>query len=179
MSKNAELLLSSITQYYDKHPGNKALLEPIVHGEFDVSLRVLDWFITHYAKEKNVVYWIDPSTLALYHAPAANLKKVHVYLDYRAQLKSYSKFFFDPFRRHERISFVLQGRPLKSIETTIGQLNFFRWVFQNNVLGYVRAHKAVIEEHISKHQKALDKQTVTVRTMTPLSQQTRSFLRFD
>lgn len=180
MSKNSELLLSSIIQYYDKHPTHKALLEHIINGDFDVSLRVLDWFITHYAKEKNIVYWIDPATLTLYQSPAANLKKIHVYLDYRAQLKSYSKFFFDPFRRHERISFILQTRPIKTIETTIGQLNFFRWVFQNNILGFVRLHKEAIEEHISKNQKSPDKNTSpTMRTMAPLTQQTRSFLRFD
>lgn len=179
MSKNSELLLSSIIQYYNKHPTHKALLEHIVNGEFDVSLRVLDWFITHYAKEKNIVYWIDPTTLSLYHSPAANLKKIHVYLDYRAQLKSYSKFFFDPFRRHERITFILQTRPIKTIETTIGQLNFFRWVFQNNILEYVRLHKEAIEEHITKNQKSPDKTTPSARTLTPLTQQTRSFLRFD
>ena len=181
MSKNADLLLSSISQYYDKNPANKLLLEQLISGEYDISLRIIDWFITHYAKDKNVVYWLDPVQFTLHASPAAHLKKVHVYLDYRAQLKSYSKFFFDPFRRHERITFIIQNRPLKTVETTIGQLNFFRWVFQNNLLAYIKAHKQEIEEHVSQHQQNTESKSkgTPTRMLTPLSQQTRSFLRFD
>ena len=179
MSKNAELLLSSISHYYDKNPPYKLLLEKLITGEADISLRIIDWFITHYAKDKNSVYWLDPVQLTLHDAPAAHLKKVHVYLDYRAQLKSYSKFFFDPFRRHERITFIIQNRPLQTVETTIGQLNFFRWVFQNNLLDYIRAHKQAIEEHVSQHQKTTPDTKNAKRIIAPLSQQTRSFLRFD
>lgn len=176
MSKNAELLLGSIIQFYERHPHYKQLLETIISGEYEISLRLIDWFITHYAKEQNVVYWIDPQ-LNIHNTPAANLKKLHIYLDYRAQLKAYSKFFFDPFRRHERISFVISQRPIKSIETTIGQLNFFRWIFQNNILEYIRNHKEAIEEHISKHQKTPVKSPS--RNVAPITQQTRSYLRFD
>jgi hypothetical protein len=63
-----------------------------------------------------------------------NIKKINVYLDYRAQLKSYTKLYFDTFRRHERISFYIDND--KMIETTLGQLNFFRWIFNNNILLY-------------------------------------------
>ena len=58
--------------------------------------------------------------------------------------KASSKQQFDPFRRRDRISFFYQ--PDRSFETTIGQLNFFRWMLQNQVLEYVTEHAAEIEK---------------------------------
>lgn len=61
--------------------------------------------------------------------------------------------FFDPFRRHERISFVVDQNPLTVIETTVGQLNFFRWATENEVINYVFTKLADIELHMAKYQK--------------------------
>jgi hypothetical protein len=58
-----------------------------------------------------------------------------MHTDYRAQLKSFSKMFFDPFRRHERIIYSLSDG--SELETTIGQLNLFRWFFKNNIYEYI------------------------------------------
>jgi hypothetical protein len=70
---------------------------------------------------------------------------------------------FDPFRRHERINFVLdtkvaQGTTPRVIETTVGQLNFFRWALQNHVIEYIHQYLPQIEGHMSMHQtKKTDK----------------------
>ena len=63
---------------------------------------------------------------------ARKYKKVNLYLNYRAQLKSYAKLNFDTFRRHNRITFYINKND--TITTTIGQLNFFRWAFNNNII---------------------------------------------
>lgn len=151
-TKSQELLLLSITNYYKKSPEKKILLDKIIQSDYKISLRVIDWFITHYTRDKNVVIWIDNDHLVDTPVNFQNLKIFNIYLEYRTQLKSYTKLFFDPFRRHDRISFTICQHPLKEIETTIGQLNFFRWIFQNNILQYIEKHQEAIEEEMTKYQ---------------------------
>lgn len=157
LTKGSDLLLSFLTQFYQKNPAYLKLFEKIITGEYDISLRVIDWFITHYAKCHNIVYWIDDKNKIIYDDLiniSPEYRKFHLYLDYRSQLKSYSKLHFDPFRRHERISFVIENKPLKAIETTVGQLNFFRWIFQNHILDYLINHKKQVEKEMSNEQNS-------------------------
>ena len=155
------LLLTSLTAHYQKNKNHRQILYEINEGISPVSLRAIDWFVTHYAKLKSVLYWIPDSAGAswLKHAPptsgasAEQYRKFNLYLEYRAQLKAYTKLYFDPFRRHERITFVLEQQPLRTIETTIGQLNFFRWALQQHVIDYISKHLSEIENHMALHNK--------------------------
>lgn len=156
MVNGTDLLLNSLTTYYGKHSKHRDALYDIVTGVSPLSLRVIDWFVTHYAKIRNVTYWINDLDGTFSEEPTSDIKyrKFNVYLDTRAQLKSYTKLHFDPFRRHERISFILETSPtIKLIETTVGQLNFFRWALQNHLLDYIKNHLVEIEEHMSSYQK--------------------------
>ena len=139
MTKNncQELLLSSLNQYYNNNIENKELFNNIINGKHKLSLRLIDWFVTHYARNNNIYYWTNNIEIFEQFPDNYNdnnIKKVNIYLDYRAQLKSYTKLYFDTFRRHQRITFYINDNI--SIETTIGQLNFFRWIFSNNILEY-------------------------------------------
>ena len=50
------------------------------------------------------------------------------YPSYQKQLKNYGKLLFDPFcRTKHKFNF-------KGIDTSIGQLNFFKWLFENNLV---------------------------------------------
>lgn len=154
MSNGSTLLLTSLTSFYKKNPTYCEVLYDIVTGNSMLSLRIIDWFVTHYAKVHNTVYWIDDGNGEIHDYPVGDIRKFNVYLDTRAQLKSYTKLNFDPFRRHERISFILDTKPsMKVIETTVGQLNFFRWALQNKLIDYIRAHMEEIEHHMASYQK--------------------------
>jgi hypothetical protein len=59
-----------------------------------------------------------------------NNRHVIVYLAYKSHLKAYSKKMFDPFCRWKRIQFM-------GMDTTVGQLNFFEWAIQDEVLNYL------------------------------------------
>jgi hypothetical protein len=87
--------------------------------------------VTNYAKTHNVVI----------QSPVASLP-LNVYRQYRMQLKAYSKQQFDPFRRRDRILFHFGS---ENLETTVGQLNFFRWMIENRIMEYVEAHMDAIE----------------------------------
>ena len=146
------LLLTSLTQYYQQHPEYAHKLKDILNGVSPVSLRIVDWFVTHYAKKQNVNYWLTTDKTHYYTIvpTQTNVLKFYLYVDYRAQLKSYTKLLFDPFRRHERISFIIQSKPLEVIETTVGQLNFFRWAFENHVIDYMTEKLETIEQDMAQ-----------------------------
>lgn len=135
-----DLLMLSLSKYYTKSTINKIL--PIIEGESNISLRLIDWFVTNYSKKYNTV------VTKLHNN---NIIHFNVYLSYRSQLKAYSKQSFDPFRRRDRITFFYDKE--NSIETTIGQLNFFRWIIQNDILDYIIQNLKDIEADMINIQK--------------------------
>jgi hypothetical protein len=58
---------------------------------------------------------------------------------------------FDPFRRRDRIRFFYTKDDF--IDTTIGQLNLFRWILTNGILSYIYDHKGDIEEDMMQAQR--------------------------
>ena len=95
----------------------------IINGKSDISLRILDWFVTKYSKKR-----IDCGV-------SKDSDMFDVRVSYKSQLKSYKKRYFDPFRRRRK--FVYYFSNTKSINTTLGQLNFFKWAITNNIIEYV------------------------------------------
>jgi len=154
-----ELLLSSLTSFYNKNDNYKYLLKSIIDGKHQLSLRMIDWLVTIYSKNNNVIYWISNDNDNIYNSLPDECsiinnnkyKKINLYLDYRAQLKSFKKINFDSFRRHDRITFILDYNNELSIETTIGQLNFFKWAFSNKVINYAVLNQKIIYENMSKN----------------------------
>lgn len=145
------LLLESLMEYYSK---NIHILTSIITQKNTLSLRILDWLVTNYAKKHNVVYTIRKNNTN---------SNFNIYLDYKNQLKAYSKKYFDPFCRRERIIINIKDLSWKIIDndcdsynkqktsenqliTTVGQLNFFKWFIENNVLNYAIENI----EHIDK-----------------------------
>ncbi len=136
-----DLLMVSLSRFYSE-PSNMSQVLSYITCASGVSLRLIDWFVTNYAKRHNVVI------------RRSNRAHFNVYLSYRAQLKAYSKQLFDPFRRRDRI--IFHYTPERSIETTIGQLNFFRWMLENGVLDYVVMHADEIEQDMLHAQRGDD-----------------------
>ena len=66
-----------------------------------------------------------------------------MYVDYKLKLRAYSKKRFDPFCRWDRIT--IPYKEGKSIQTTIGQLNFFKWALENGVISYIEENYMTIE----------------------------------
>ena len=81
---------------------------------------------------------------------------INVFQSYKSQLKAYSKKKFDPFCRRNRINFNCNG---KIIDTTIGQLNFFKWAINNLILDYILINKKDIENDMNTSLKNIKKQS--------------------
>jgi len=110
----------------------------IINGESKISLRIVDWFSTNYAKKFFTIY------------ETALIPRFRVYNDYKLKLKAYSKRRFDPFCRWDRIK-VPFGDKEFSIETTIGQLNFFKWAIENKVIQYIENNYEDIETDMNNN----------------------------
>ena len=122
-----------------KNDGYLNRMLKIITGESKISLRIVDWFATNYAKKYYTLYPIDNNQ--------GNVIRFKVYFDYKLKLKAYSKKRFDPFCRWDRISIPYKNGTC--IETTIGQLNFFKWAIENKVIEYIESNYDTIENDMN------------------------------
>lgn len=85
-------------------------------------------------------------------------------MNYKNQLKAYSKKLFDPFCRRERISFQIPGH--EAFLTTVGKLNFFRWAIEKGILDYIKGHQPEIEKEMNAAMREQAKKPSTTRDST-------------
>jgi hypothetical protein len=144
-----DLLLNNLMSFYDNVDNIDKMLG-IINGASKISLRIVDWFATNYAKKNYTVYNINNTTYT---------KRFKVYVDYKLKLKAYSKKRFDPFCRWERINVPYKDGNM--IQTTIGQLNFFKWALENKVIDYIEEHYNVIEADMNNRNSTSRKKEQT------------------
>ncbi|NDB85557.1 MAG: hypothetical protein EB127_23070 [Alphaproteobacteria bacterium] len=132
-----ELIVMSLQTFYSNRKDLPEILE-LLQGTSAISLRLIDWFVTNYAKRHSIGYLLGG-------------QEFMVYMNYKSQLKAYSKKLFDPFCRRERIMFSLPGIP--AFVTTVGKLNFFRWAIENNIIEYTVSNMEIIEKDMNSSLK--------------------------
>jgi hypothetical protein len=149
------LLMKSLTDFY-KNPYYIEQIKSIIDQNSVISLRILDWFITNYSKKHRTII-------------SANYKTIDVYQNYKLQLKSFSKKSFDPFCRKNKIIFYYNDD--EYIETSCGQLCFFRWCFEYDILNYVKQNLSIIEQDMknSLKNKKSNEQSDSFQKRQPLS----------
>jgi hypothetical protein len=158
-----ELIIASLQRFYSGHDNLNEIVE-LLKGTSDVSLRLIDWFVTNYSKAHSTSYIL-------------NSQEFVVYMNYKNQLKAYSKKLFDPFCRRERISFQIPGH--EAFLTTVGKLNFFRWAIEKGILDYIKGHQTEIEKEMNAAMREQTKQRsepstrdTTASTVTTVSAST-------
>ena len=205
LTQNDCLMISLRRFYSNKEELLENKIKPILEGKSKISLRLIEHFIIKYCKDNFTIYTKKNGEMFIVHH------------DYKAQLDSYSKDQFDPFKRANHIIFQygikkfyysnkiemngldvntqiimhdhsiknikdieindvilgLNGIPNKVIniyewnnentiylelehntglnislqlETTIAQLNFFKWIISNGILDYIESHFNTIKE---------------------------------
>jgi hypothetical protein len=123
-------------EYYKRDDNINKIL-PIINGDHKISLRLIDWFVTNYSKKYYTTYNVgDDKT------------RFKIYIDYKLKLKAYSKKRFDPFCRWDRI--IIPYQDDTSIQTTIGQLNFFKWALENKIIDHINDNLELIEKDMNK-----------------------------
>ena len=134
-----DLLLKNLMEFYKSNENLKNMLN-IINGESNISLRIVDWFVTNFAKKYYTVYELPMKEGRL------DTYRFKVYNEYKLKLKAYNKKRFDPFCRWERITIPYENN---FIETTIGQLNFFKWALENKIVDFIRENYDAIESDMN------------------------------
>lgn len=145
-----ELIIASLQRFYSGRDDLNEIVE-LLKGTSEVSLRLIDWFVTNFAKAHSTSYIL-------------NGQEFVVYMNYKNQLKAYSKKLFDPFCRRERISFQIPGH--EAFLTTVGKLNFFRWAIEKGILDYIKGHQPEIEKEMNAAMREQAKKPSTTRDST-------------
>ena len=113
-------LLTTLLDFY-KNEEYLETLKQIINREYIVqhnskklSIRLVNWFVTNYAKQHFTAYEIPQDEEG---------RRFFVWTNYKSTEDSYSKQMFDPYCRKDRV--LIPYKDNTSIETTIGQLHFF------------------------------------------------------
>jgi hypothetical protein len=142
-----DITLKNLYEFYLTND-NIHIILPIITSNSNISIRVIDWFVTNYAKKNNIIYELEDNN--------ENGILFNVYLQYKCQLKSYKKKIFDPFCRKEKIGFYYDE--FKCVITTIGQLNFFKWTIKYDVLKYIKNNlKDITDDMIATNKYFINK----------------------
>ena len=157
ISTQNDLLMKNLNAFYSNHSHFKKMLG-VINGESRISLRIVDWFATNYAKMNFSVYDIKNRW--------GEIERFNVYRDYKLKLKAYSKKRFDPFCRWERITIPYNNKEGQFIQTTIGQLNFFKWAIENRVIQH-------IEENYKEIENDMNTRNSTAKKVIPETNKTR------
>ena len=134
-----DLLMKNLMEFYQNRDNLQKMMH-IINGESKISLRIVDWFVTNFAKKYYTIYELPSKN-------TGDTYRFKVYHDYKLKLKAYSKKRFDPFCRWDRISIPYDDE--KIMETTIGQLNFFKWALENEVIRYIEENYETIEKDMN------------------------------
>jgi uncharacterized CHY-type Zn-finger protein len=144
----SDTLLKSLKTYLNNDRMDRIL--PILIGECKISIRVIEWFVTNYCKKNNIAFIKkDRDNKDIYF---------NVYLNYKAQLKSFNKDLFDPFcRGEELINFPIKDN--KYIVTNIPQLNFFKWALEFDILDFIDKNLDDIYKDMTENNSKAKKRT--------------------
>ncbi len=153
-----ELLLGNLMEFYTQE--NLKKLMNVVNGQSRISLRIIDWFVTNYAKKNFTVYSIPAKNrCSTIINGEENMERFKVFNQYKLELKAYNKSRFDPFCRRDRITIPVSGTT--GLVTTIGQLNFFKWAIENYVLDYIDENFDAIEADMNLRNSISKKKSQT------------------
>lgn len=108
-------------------------------------LRSFDWAVTNFTKGNQISYLkiSDDEKGAI----------IDPHLSYSSELNRGHRLLFDPFRRGSHIYFDADG---KNSHSTVGQLCFLKWCFENGVDKYVDENSEEIKKnmsHVSKKRR--------------------------
>lgn len=134
LSPKQKELYDSLKTFYTKSYLTDVLI-PIQTKQkpMPIRLRHLEHLVTSYADSHDVSYIRNGNDNFPWQ----------LYRSYQDQLLIFNKRYFDPCRRGQRVFFQVDD---VEIETTLAQLNFFRWAIQNKVIEWAIEHAQEIQE---------------------------------
>lgn len=128
------LLVRDLRAYFTE-ARTRAIIIPLISKSSPVSLRMLDWLVVNMAKGSTIVCPKENGT-----------GTCNIHSDYKVTLSVFKRAAFDPFRRYNRSTIVIDG---ETHVTTLGQVHFIYWAARNGILQYANNNCKAIEDHMS------------------------------
>jgi len=145
LKKKEKMLYDVVNDFFKKCPQEEVKkIISIIEGKYKISLRFLDWFVTRYC----YLYKTSIIITNIYNKE----NDFNINISYKAQLKSFKKKCFDPFKRKNKFYYSFGESNLilnNSILTTLGQLNFFKWALSFDIINYVEKNFEAINSKIN------------------------------
>ena len=95
ITSHESMILKSIESFYLNNQTSNIFIN-IITSDANISIRLIDYFITKYSKLHKISY-------------KYNDQIVNIYSSYKQQLKAYQKKHFDPFSRGDRIPYFINN----------------------------------------------------------------------
>ena len=186
------LILQPLIEFYSKKR-NMYILINILNGNSIISLRLIEYFVVNYVLKNKLKFNIKKynsspdfliNNLSELKFPKKDVKLENKYENlflvhdnYKSQLKQYNKKNFDPFCRSKRIKMCYDVTNEKSIhyfDTTVAQLNFFKWAISNYILDNILDNLKIIENAMSVYEKKIKMEKKTKKSNQDIQKRTKT-----
>lgn len=130
LKKKEKMLYDVLNDFFSKCDDKEIMtVIDIINGKYKISLRFLDWFVTRYC-------YLYKTSIQI-NNPYNKEQDFNINISYKAQLKSFKKKCFDPFKRKNKFYYTFDRKNTGYIIlTTLGQLNFFKWALGFGIIKY-------------------------------------------
>ena len=130
--------MSMLDEFYNNLDDNIIYkIIDIINRKSKISLRLIEWVVSKYSQNHVIeIYSYDGSPMNIYNS-------------YHIKTKVYEKKYFDLFRRVNVITYKFKNNDNMKIETTISQLNFFKWLLENNIFWYIEENRDKLSKLMS------------------------------
>jgi hypothetical protein len=185
------LILQPLVEFYSKQI-NMYILVNILNGSSIISLRLIEYFVVNYVLKNKLKfnksqyntdkkYLVNNLNGIVYKKQKKKVENTYdnifmVHDNYKSQLKQYNKKNFDPFCRSHRIKLFYDTKSKENhyFDTTVAQLNFFKWAISNNILDYILDNLEAIEEAMSNYEKYIKQEKKTKKTTPESKRRTKT-----
>lgn len=164
-----ESLKKKLLKYYSDQNKLEIVSKLVNESTYEgkkMSLRLIEWGISNYAKQHYVVYNLEQLNVK----GVTETVRFKLNDNYTTKLNGYHKHFFDPCCREERITIPYGENTF--METTLGQLNFFHWAIENKVLDFIKENYDDISEDMHLRSKKTSLKNIS-NNNTPNNNKTR------
>lgn len=161
-----KVLVEQLRTYFAAHPDQYDELREIItnHQKKDMktalpSLRGLEFVTTHMSR-------VDAGAGFYIQLENGEVLYIDIHNAYKTALGDYKKQRFDSFRRTKLISFSIPSREDSPILTTVAQLRWGQWIYEQHIMEWVKIHWTKVRKEMAK---ALRQQRLRKRATTTIT----------
>lgn len=149
-----ELMHFTLCKHFLENEDQLEFLINIIHSKSKIPMQLLDKFVTKVCKRHSIY-----------------IGGRNIYNQYKLTLKGLHLEYFDAFCREHKFHFYYKDTEF--IETSIGQLAFIKWCFENGVIDYVTKNLDAVKELLSSSSSSVKSNSSSSSRSTSVSKRSK------